>query len=408
MNPPEKSPAPKLPSEKLVVLSSGGTGGHVFPAQALAQELGTRGFRLALITDRRGETYNPPAEPAPVAPTDNATAETPLTGLDTYFIKAAGVSGRGPIAKLVAVSKLIVGYFQARRLLRDLSPAVVVGFGGYPTVPTLLAASHLGIKTVIHEQNAVLGRANRFLAPKATRIATAFKVTLHLRNTDRARNIWTGNPVRAAIAALHDLPYPVFGDDDPIHLLIVGGSQGASIFSDVTPDALAALPEDLRTRIRVVQQCRAEDLERVRGIYAKAHIDADLRTFFDNIPARIQTAHLLICRAGASTIAEITTAGRPAILAPYPHAIDDHQTVNAARLCDSGGAWMIPNADFNKDALSARLTSLFSMPATVATAARCAAQLGVPEAASRLADVVVGVTRGNGNLTQVTEQEALA
>ena len=392
-------------SGKLIVLSSGGTGGHVFPAQALAQELATRGFRLALVTDRRGETYNPPSG----GPSSNkATAGSPLAGLDTYFIKAGGISGRSPIAKLIAVSKLIVGYFQARRLLRDLSPAVVVGFGGYPTVPTLLAASHLGIKTVIHEQNAVLGRANRFLAPKATRIATAFKTTTYLRNTDHARNVWTGNPVRAAIAALHDLPYPSIDVDGPIHLLIVGGSQGASIFSDVTPNTLAALPDDLRARIRVAQQCRAEDLERVRTVYADSGIDADLHTFFDDIPARIQAAHLLICRAGASTIAEITTAGRPAILAPYPHAIDDHQTVNAARLCDSGGAWMIPNADFNKETLTARLTSLFSMPATIATAARCAAQLGVPEAASRLADVVTGVTRGNGNLAQTSEREALA
>lgn len=393
---------------KLVVLSSGGTGGHVFPAQALAQELAHQGFQLALITDKRGESYSPSPGPISAPPARKPPVGAPLAGLDTYFIKAAGVSGRGPIAKLVAVSKLVVGYFQARRLLKDLSPAVVVGFGGYPTVPTLLAASHLGIKTVIHEQNAVLGRANRFLAPKATRIATAFKVTLYLRNSDHARNIWTGNPVRAAIAALHNLPYPVFGHDDPIHLLVVGGSQGASIFSDVTPDALAALPEDLRARIRVVQQCRDEDLERVRSIYANAQIDADLRTFFDDIPARIQTAHLLICRAGASTIAEITTAGRPAILAPYPHAVDDHQTVNAARLCDSGGAWMIPNADFNKTTLSTRLTSLFSIPATVATAARCSAQLGVPEAASRLAEVVVSVICSNGSPSGITEQKEMA
>ncbi|MBT5110604.1 MAG: undecaprenyldiphospho-muramoylpentapeptide beta-N-acetylglucosaminyltransferase [Rhodospirillaceae bacterium] len=392
-------------TEKLIVLSSGGTGGHVFPAQALAQELATRGFRLALVTDRRGETYGP----TPIGSSaDEATADSPLADLDTYFIKAAGVSGRGPVAKLVAVSKLIVGYFQARRLLRDLSPAVVVGFGGYPTVPTLLAASHLGIKTVIHEQNAVLGRANRLLAPKATRIATAFKTTTYLRDSDRARNIWTGNPVRAAIAALHSLAYPTIDANGPIHLLIVGSSQGASIFGDVAPNALAALPDELRARIRVVQQCRAEDLERVRRVYATAGIDADLRTFFDDIPARIQAAHLLICRAGASTIAEITTAGRPAILTPYPHAIDDHQTVNAARLCDSGGAWMIPNADFNKETLLARLTSLFSMPTTIATAARCAAQLGVPEAASRLADVVAGVTRGDGKLTQTSERRALA
>ena len=388
-------------NEKLIVLSSGGTGGHVFPAQALAQELGERGFQLALITDRRGESYTPQSN-------SNTTARSPLEDLDTYFIKAAGISGRGPIAKLIALSKLAVGYFQARRLLRELSPAVVVGFGGYPTVPTLLAANHLGLKTVIHEQNAVLGRANRFLAPKATRIATAFKTTSHLRNSDRGRTVWTGNPIRAAVAALRGRAYAGIGDDGPIQLLIVGGSQGARIFSMVVPDALAALPSQFRSRLRVVQQCRAEDMDGAKAKYRDAGIDADLRNFLDDMPEQIERAHLLICRAGASTIAEITTAGRPAILAPYPFAIDDHQTINAARLCDAGGAWMIPNADFTRETLSTRLTSLFSTPSTLETAARCAALLGVPEAASRLADVVDGVANSNGNPLNADGQEALA
>ncbi|MGY8958879.1 MAG: undecaprenyldiphospho-muramoylpentapeptide beta-N-acetylglucosaminyltransferase, partial [Alphaproteobacteria bacterium] len=325
----------------------------------------------------QADTKRPPnAETAP---------SSPLEGLDTYFIKAAGVSGRGPLAKIIALSKLAVGYFQARRLLRDLNPAVVVGFGGYPTVPTLLAASHLGLKTVIHEQNAVLGRANRFLAPKATRIATAFKTTSHLRNTDRPRNVWTGNPIRATIAALQGRAYTGIESgvsaNSPIRLLIIGGSQGAHIFSAVVPEALATLPDEFRNRVRVVQQCRAEDLADAQAKYRTAGVEADLRTFLDDMPAQIQSAHLLICRAGASTIAELTAAGRPAILAPYPHAIDDHQTINAARLCDAGGAWMIPNDDFTKETLSSRLTSLFSTPSTLETAARCAALLGVAEAA---------------------------
>jgi UDP-N-acetylglucosamine--N-acetylmuramyl-(pentapeptide) pyrophosphoryl-undecaprenol N-acetylglucosamine transferase len=390
---------------KLIVLSSGGTGGHVFPAQALAQELAARGFQLALITDRRGESYTPQADEKNQI---DSKAPSPLDDLDTYFIKAAGVSGRGPLAKIIALSKLAVGYFQARRLLRNLNPAVVVGFGGYPTVPTLLAASHLGLKTVIHEQNAVLGRANRFLAPKATRIATAFKTTSHLRNTDRPRNVWTGNPIRAAIAALQGRAYDGINDASPIRLLITGGSQGAHIFSAVVPDALAALPEEFRSRVHVVQQCREEDLADAKATYRAAGVEADLRTFLDDMPKQIQAAHLLICRAGASTIAELTSAGRPAILAPYPHAIDDHQTINAARLCDAGGAWMIPNDDFTKETLSSRLTSLFSNPSTLETAARCAALLGVAEAAGRLADVVDGVAKGNGNPLGVAKQEALA
>ena len=366
--------------DPLIVLSTGGTGGHIFPAQALAETLLARGYRLELITDRRGDAYN-----------------GPLKKVDTHAIQAAGISGRSLVAKLVAFGRLIAGYFQARRLLRDLAPDVVVGFGGYATVPTLLAASHLGIKTAIHEQNAVLGRANRVLAPRATRVATAFKTTAFLRNADRGKSVWTGNPVRPEIVSVRDAPLPAFDQDAPIQLLILGGSQGATIFSTVVPAALASLPDDVRTRLRVMQQCRKEDLAQVREDYAQAQISAELSPFFDDIPQRLMAAHMVICRAGASTMAELTTAGRPAILVPYPHAVDDHQTINAARLCDSGGAWMIPDADFTPETLSARLESLISMDTTLAMAARCAAQIGMPESSGRLADVVVGIICANGN-----------
>jgi UDP-N-acetylglucosamine--N-acetylmuramyl-(pentapeptide) pyrophosphoryl-undecaprenol N-acetylglucosamine transferase len=379
--------------EPLIVLSSGGTGGHVFPAQALAKTLLARGYRLALITDRRGDAY-----------------KDTLKTIETHAIHAAGVSGRGPIAKVAALGRLLLGYFQARRLLRELKPGIVVGFGGYATVPTLLAASHLGVKTAIHEQNAVLGRANRVLAPRSTRIATAFEETAFLRNADHAKATWTGNPVRPEIVATRDTPFPSLAPDSRIRLLIVGGSQGASIFSTVVPSALIDLPAALRQRLHVTQQCRKEDLAQVRGKYAEAGMDCDLSAFFDDIPAKISEAHLLICRAGASTIAELTTAGRPAILVPYPHAIDDHQTVNAARLCDSGGAWMIPDADFTPESLSARLVSLFSMDTTLIMAARCAARIGMPEANERLADVVAGIaeTNGNGQETPAAVREAAA
>lgn len=363
-----------------IVLSTGGTGGHIFPAQALAAELMQRGYRMALITDRRGDAYS-----------------GPLNKLNRYAIQAAGISGRGFVAKIGALGRLATGYFQARKLLRELAPDVVVGFGGYATVPTLLAASHLGIKTAIHEQNAVLGRANRVLAPRATRVATAFKTTAFLRNADRAKSVWTGNPVRPEIVAVRDAPLPALGPDTPIELLIIGGSQGASIFSQVVPAALAALPDDLRNRIKVTQQCRSEDLDAVQRACATAAIEAELSPFFDDIPHRIASAHMLICRAGASTMAELTTAGRPAILVPYPHAIDDHQTANAARLCDAGGAWMLPDKDFKPMLLTGRLTSLFSMDTTIPMAARCAAQIGMPEATERLADVVVGIIGANGN-----------
>ena len=378
-------------SGKLIMLSSGGTGGHVFPAQALAEMLQARGHRLSLITDRRGDSYN-----------------GPLEALETHYIQAAGISGRGPIAKAIAMVRLVIGFFQARRLLRDLRPDVVVGFGGYPTIPTLLAADRLGIKTVIHEQNAVLGRANRVLASRATRIATAFQTTAYLRNADRCKAVWTGNPVRPEILDIRDQPFPPLDETGPIEILVIGGSQGASIFATAVPEALASLPHGLRSRLRITQQCRKNDIDAVRERYKEAGIAATLSTFFDDISGRLAAAHLVICRAGASTSAELTCAGRPAILVPYPHAIDDHQMINAARLCDSGGAWMIPDTDFSPDALATRLADLFSMESTLVMAARCAARVGIPEATARLADVVTGVIGANGDSAQDPLREQAA
>lgn len=376
---------------KLIILSSGGTGGHVFPAQALAENLLAQGHRLALITDRRGNSYG-----------------ESFAGVETRFIQAAGISGRGPVAKGVALFRLAIGFFQARRLLRAMKPDVVVGFGGYPTIPTMLAASHLKIKTVIHEQNAVLGRANRVLAPRASRIATAFKTTAFLRDADLDRTVWTGNPVRPEILAIRSTPFPPLNADSPIHILVMGGSQGASIFSKVVPQAMATLPDGLRKRIHVTQQCRREDIESVRAAYAQMETEASLAPFFDDIPGRLGAAHLVICRAGASTTAELSCAGRPAILVPYPHAIDDHQTANAARFCDSGGAWMIPDSDFTPAVLSDRLISLFSVSSTLEMAARCAVRAGMPEAADRLANLVLGVISENGNGAHATLREKAA
>jgi len=378
-------------SNPLIVLSTGGTGGHIFPAQALAESLMERGYRLELITDRRDNAY-----------------DGPLKKMNRHAIQAAGISGRGFAAKIGALGRLAAGYFQAQKLLRNLNPDVVVGFGGYATLPTLLAASHLNIKTAVQEQNAVLGRANRVLAPRATRVATAFKTTTFLRNADRSKAVWTGNPVRPEIVAVRGIPLPSLGPYKPIELLVIGGSQGASIFSRVVPDAIAALPDDLRLRVRITQQCRKEDLAQVRDRYAQAKIQADLSPFFNDIPQRLAAAHMLICRAGASTMAELTTAGRPAILVPYPHAIDDHQTVNAARLSDAGGAWMMPERDFTPMLLTGRLTSLLSVDSTLPMAARCAAQIGTPEATERLADVVAGIISANGNGKQATVRKVAA
>lgn len=359
-------------SAPLVLLAAGGTGGHVFPAEALAQVLAERGFRLGLVTDKRGHSYG-------------ATLGT----LETFRVSAGGIAGRGLLNKLRAVAELGVGVIQARSLLKRLRPAVVVGFGGYASVPTMVAATLLGLPTVLHEQNAVLGRANRLLAGRVRRIATSYAAVLHVDPAWKDKLAHTGMPVRAAVAALRDAPYPALADDGaPIRLLVLGGSQGAHILSEVVPAALAALPQALRSRLSVAQQCRPEDLDAVRAAYAASGIDATLDSFFADVPERMSAAHLVIARAGASTVAELTALGRPAILVPLPHAIDDHQTANARAVDEAGGAWLMPQPAFTSDALAGRLESLFTQPGTLARAAGCARAAGRPDAAAQLADLV--------------------
>jgi len=357
----------------LVVLAAGGTGGHVFPAEALAAVLLERGHRLALVTDRRGEAYG-----------------GALGRIDTHRISAGGIAGRGLGAKIRAVSALGLGVMQAAGLFKRLMPAAVVGFGGYASVPGVVAGSLLGIPTLIHEQNAVLGRANRLLARRVKRIATSYAKVAHA-DEHAAKLAHTGMPVRAAVAQLRDRPYPAIGGADRLSLLVLGGSQGARVLSEVVPAALARLPEELRRRLDVSQQCRPEDLDAVRAAYAGTGIAATLESFFHDVPERMTAAHLVIARSGASTVAELTTLGRPAILVPYPHAIDDHQTANAHAVDDSGGAWLMPQAMFTAEALAARLDALFSQPATLAQAAECARAAGRPDAAGRLADLVAEV-----------------
>jgi len=377
--------------QRPIVLASGGTGGHIFPAQALSAELQARGYRLALIADRRADAYN-----------------GALGSIEAYRIQAAGLIGRSLSARISAVFRLTGGYFQARRHLKALRPLAVVGFGSYPSAPTMLAATHLKIKTVIHEQNAILGRANRMLASRATRIATAFRSVANMRETDRDKAVWTGNPVRPAVVAMRDRPYPELTPDGPINILIFGGSQGAQAFDEVVPAALAALSEELRRRLRVVQQCRPEGLETARATYQSADIAAETAPFFDDLPARIAAAHLMICRSGASTIAELAATGRPAIMVPFPHATDDHQKANAEGLCDAGGGWMIEQEMFTPVKLAERLSALLSLGPSLATAARCAARMGAPEAAGRLADLVVGVIEDNGDGALDDASEAAA
>jgi UDP-N-acetylglucosamine--N-acetylmuramyl-(pentapeptide) pyrophosphoryl-undecaprenol N-acetylglucosamine transferase len=274
---------------------------------------------------------------------------------------------------------------QARRLLRRLAPDVVVGFGGYVSVPTMLAASQLGVPTLIHEQNAVLGRANRLLAPRVGRIATGFTETASLRPADRSRVVHTGNPVRPAILAVGPTGYTPPEPGRPIELLILGGSQGARIFSEVVPSALAALPAELRSALRVSQQARPEDRDRVIADLEANGIAAEVETFFNDVPDRLARAHLVICRSGASTIAELAATGRPALLVPYPHATDDHQATNARAFADAGAGWTIPQSSLTPALLTERLAKLLGDGARLTQAAAQARHFGRDDAAERLA-----------------------
>ncbi|WP_207476882.1 undecaprenyldiphospho-muramoylpentapeptide beta-N-acetylglucosaminyltransferase [Arenibaculum pallidiluteum] len=358
-----------------ILLAAGGTGGHMFPAEALARELLAGGHAVALVTDRRGKAFG------------DALPEVPV-----LRIRAASPSG-GLLGKARALVELGLGTLQAQKLLGRLRPAAVVGFGGYPSVPAVLAAQRAGIPTVLHEQNAVLGRANRLLAGGAVSICTAFPEVEAVRPADAGKLVLTGNPVRPAIAALRARPYPA-PDGGVLSILVTGGSQGARIFSEVVPAALERLDAGHRARLRLAQQARPEDIEEVRRRYAALGVRAELETFFRDMPERLAACHLMVCRAGASTVAELTAAGRPALLVPYPHATDDHQTANARAAEAAGAAWLMQQPDFTPDALAARLAALLDAPGVLAAAAGAARGWGSIDAASRLAEVALAAAAG--------------
>ncbi len=360
------------------VLAAGGTGGHLFPAQALAERLVRHGARVCLATDRRADAF---------------AAQVP--GVEIREIRAGRLGGN-PLQSACGIAAMAVGLVQARRLLGRLHPAAVVGFGGYPSVPTMFAATQLGLPTVIHEQNAVLGRANRLLAARTRRIATGFAETAGLRPADRARAVYTGNPVRPAIAAVAATPYRPPRAGAPIELLITGGSQGARIFADIVPPALAGLPPALRAALRVSQQARREDCARVTAQLEAAGIAAEVDSFFTDVPERLARAQLVICRAGASTVAELAAIGRPALLVPYPHATDDHQAANARAFADAGAGWVIPQAGLSAPLLSAILAERLADSAGLGQAAAQARKFGCDDAAERLTAIVLALTGMEG------------
>jgi UDP-N-acetylglucosamine--N-acetylmuramyl-(pentapeptide) pyrophosphoryl-undecaprenol N-acetylglucosamine transferase len=362
-----------------VVVAAGGTGGHLFPAEALAAELLRRGRAVHLALDARADAF-----------------AQRLPGVAVHRVHAGRLAG-GPLAVARGLAGLAFGVREARALLRRLSPAAVVGFGGYPSVPTMLAAVHLGLPTLIHEQNAVLGRANRWLAPFVRRIATGFPTTARLRPADRGRAVHTGNPVRPAILATGEVPYRPPAPEQPIALLVLGGSQGARIMSEVVPPALALLPEALRRRLQVGHQARPEDLAAAAARYRTAGISAVLDSFFADVPERLAHAHLVICRAGASTIAELAVCGRPALLVPYPHATDDHQSANARVFAAAGGGWVIAQRALAPEELARFLTQRLAAADGLAAAAKAAHDFARPEAARHLADLALALVPGGGH-----------
>lgn len=351
-----------------IILAAGGTGGHMIPAQALATELRRRGHTPTLITDSRGMRF-----------------AHLFDGIAIHQV-ASGRVDRGVVGRLRAGIDVVRGAIAAFRIFRRLRPAAVVGFGGYPSLPTGLASAFTGTPLCLHEQNAVFGRSNRVLARVARLLALSFEDT---RRVPAGRHkVVTGNPVRAEVAALHDHPFAEFNDDSLMRILVIGGSQGARILSDVVPAAISALPRALLNRLQITQQCREEDLDLVRGRYAKIGVAADLMTFIDDLPARLEWTHLVISRAGASSVSELAAAGRPAVLVPLGIATDDHQTANARALELAGGAWVMKEAEFTPPALAKVIAGLARAPEKLRAAAEGARRVGRPDAARRLADVI--------------------
>ena len=356
-----------------VVLATGGTGGHVFPAEALAGELEARGLPFALVTDSRGRQWQ------------GALSRRPI-----HYIHSASPTG-SLRKRLTAMFALAFGLFDAWRALGRIGPSAVVGFGGYASVPTLIAARLRRLPAMLHEQNAVLGKANRLVLGGAARVATSFARTQYLADDDRRASL-VGNPVREPVRLLRTSPYRAPGEGRVIDLLVFGGSQGAASFSQVIPEAVLSLPSALRARVRLVQQCRPEDIERVRATYTAAGIVAELAPFFADLPARLAGAHLVIGRSGASTVAELATIGRPSILIPYPYAADDHQSANARAFEATGACIVVPHTSFTAATLASHLNGLFEAPQRLAAMAAAAHSAGRPDAAARLADLVIEMT----------------
>jgi UDP-N-acetylglucosamine--N-acetylmuramyl-(pentapeptide) pyrophosphoryl-undecaprenol N-acetylglucosamine transferase len=353
-----------------IVLSAGGTGGHLFPAQALAAELTRRGRKIVVMTDARGTQY-----------------PTYFPGAAIEIVPAAAFSDRSKLRLMTAPFEILAGIVVALGKLRRAKPAAVVGFGGYPSLPVMVAACLARLPTLIVAPDAVLGRANRLVANYVRAIAGGLPLKRFLPK-DMSKVVYTGNPVRPEVVALNGAPYDTPTATGPLRLLVFGGSQGARALSEIVPAAIASLPTALKTRLDIVQQCRPEDIEAVRTVYAGAGVKAELASFFSDLPSRMANAQLVIGRSGAGTVAELMVIGRPAILVPLPHALDDNQTPNADVLAEAGAGWRVAQSELTPKKLADMLQSAFASPDDLARRAAAAHALAKPDAARRLADLV--------------------
>ncbi len=348
-----------------IVLAAGGTGGHLYPAEALAEELLRRGHRVVIVTDKRGNAFQRLSDRVKI---DCVRAATFKPGI---------------FSKIKSIIDIELGLLQSAALLLKYKPALIVGFGGYPSFPTVLAGQIMGLPTIIHEQNAVLGKANAWLAYAAKKIAVSLPETQGIRPVDRRKVVFTGNPVRADICAVRDKPYPAPGDI--FNIFITGGSQGAKIFSDIVPEAVRRLPEDIKSRLHIVQQSKESDTAQK---YRDAGVRAEVKPFFDDMPERLSACHLFIGRSGASTVAEIAMVGRPALFVPYPGHADQQQKYNAEQIARKDGAWVILQEAFTREMLAQQIEHLAKNPGMLEHAAKAASACGQPEAVMKLADLV--------------------
>lgn len=363
-----------------ILLAAGGTGGHLFPAEALAHELNARGYSVELATDLRARKF---ADDFPAA--------------NIHVIKSATVGGKNPIALAKTAWALFAGYRQCKQIIKNTSPLAAVGFGGYPTLPPMLAAVRTGVPTLLHEQNAVLGRANKMLAKYSKGVAVGFKQVGDLPNVPLVE---TGNPIRPMVDSVLNTPYPKRKAAGAFRLVVFGGSQGASIFSEILPQALELLPTKMRSKISVLQQSRIEDEAELKAKYKALGIKAEISPFFKNMPADISKAHLVIARAGASSITELAVIGRPSFLVPYPGSLDGDQANNAIAMREAGGAKVVKQSELTAQNLADFISKSINEPQFLAKMGEAAKKTGITDAASRLADCVECVI-GGGNISKL-------